>query len=74
MYTIRRLEEMAMSQRSQNEVVLFSVLLLPAHEVVAQGLTQREAEAWVRTYNDALGGRPCQAILAEEAVPLRPAA
>lgn len=55
--------------------VLYSVLLLPAHEVVAQGLTQREAEAWVRTYNDALGGSPSQAILAEEAAGgLRPAA
>lgn len=71
-----------MFQRAQTSVrcreypaVSYSVLLLPAHEVVAQGLTQREAEAWVRTYNDALGGSPSQAILAEEAAGgLRPAA
>ena len=53
---------------------LYSVLLLPAHEVVAQGLTLREATAWARTYNEALGGSPSQAIVAEEAVGLRPAA
>ena len=46
--------------------VSYSVLLLPAHEVVAQGLTHRDAAAWVRTYNETLQGSPSQAVLAEE--------
>ena len=44
----------------------YSVLLLPQYELVARGLSLREATAWVRTYNDVIHGDPAQAVLAEE--------
>jgi hypothetical protein len=57
-------------------VRLYSVLVLPKYEVVAHGLSSREATAWVQTYNDAVQGNPTHAILAEEAEPgmIQPAA
>jgi hypothetical protein len=57
-------------------VRLYSVLVLPKYEVVAHGLSFREATAWVQTYNDAVQGNPTHAILAEEAEPglIQPAA
>jgi hypothetical protein len=44
----------------------FSVLLLPRYEIVARGLSYRDANAWVQTYNDALQGEPARAVMAEE--------
>jgi hypothetical protein len=44
----------------------YSVLLLPRYEIVARGLSYREANAWVQTYNDALQGEPARAVMAEE--------
>lgn len=57
-------------------VRLYSVLVLPKYEVVAHGLSFREATAWVQTYNDAVQGNPTHAVLAEEAEPgmIQPAA
>ncbi len=45
---------------------LYSVLLLPRRELVARGLTLRDASAWMRTYNEVLNGGPNQAVIAEE--------
>lgn len=61
---------------SATRVRLYSVLVLPKYEVVAHGLSFREATAWVQTYNDAVQGNPTHAILAEEAEPglIQPAA
>ena len=44
----------------------YSVLLLPKYEIVARGLSYRDANAWVQTYNDALQGEPARAVMAEE--------
>ncbi|WP_254512790.1 hypothetical protein [Anatilimnocola floriformis] len=44
----------------------YSVLLLPQYELVARGLSLREATAWARTYNEVIHGDPAQAVLAEE--------
>lgn len=44
----------------------YAVLLLPRYEVVAHGLSFRDASAWVRTYNETLQGEPAIAVLAEE--------
>lgn len=44
----------------------YSVLLLPKYEIVARGMTYRDANAWVQTYNDALQGEPTRAVMAEE--------
>lgn len=57
-------------------VRLYSVLVLPKYEVVAHGLSFREATAWVQTYNEVVQGNPTHAVLAEEAEPgmIQPAA
>jgi hypothetical protein len=57
-------------------VRLYSVLVLPKYEVVAHGLSFREATAWVQTYNEVVQGHPTHAVLAEEAEPgmIQPAA
>jgi hypothetical protein len=44
----------------------YSVLLLPRYEIVARGMSYRDANAWVQTYNDALQGEPTRAVMAEE--------
>ena len=44
----------------------YSVLLLPQYELVARGLSLRDATAWVRTYNSVIHGDPAQAVVAEE--------
>lgn len=44
----------------------YSVLLLPRYEIVARGLSYRDANTWVQTYNDALQGEPTRAVMAEE--------
>ena len=64
MYTLHSLEELVMSTTLP---ALYSVLLLPRRELVARGLTLRDASAWMRTYNEALQGSPYQAVIAEEA-------
>jgi hypothetical protein len=48
------------------EMATYSVLLLPHREVAASGLTLAQADAWVRTYNGAMGGQPFRAVIAEE--------
>jgi|GEM_PF-6440388 len=64
-----RAANISIGTKSRVEVKMpasYSVLLLPKYELVARGLSLREATAWVRTYNDALLGDPAQAVLAEE--------
>lgn len=44
----------------------YSVLLLPQYELVARGMSLRDATAWARTYNSVIHGDPAQAVVAEE--------
>ena len=37
---------------------VYEVMLLPAMEVAERFCTLREAEAWMRTYNEVAGGFP----------------
>jgi hypothetical protein len=48
------------------EMTTYSVLLLPRREVAARRLSLREADAWIRTYNDVMEGKPATAVIAEE--------
>jgi hypothetical protein len=49
------------------ECATYSVLLLPRRELAARGLSLREADAWIRTYNGVMEGKPAVAVIAEEA-------
>jgi hypothetical protein len=51
----------------------YRVVLLPRQEVAAVGLSLREAQAWVRAYNEIMRDPRRQAVIAEEA-PQREAA
>ena len=45
---------------------MYRVILMPALEVVASGLSLREAQAWVQTYNQIMQCPARQAVIAEE--------
>jgi hypothetical protein len=51
----------------------YRVVLLPRQEVAATGLSLREAQAWVRAYNEIMRDPRRQAVIAEE-LPHREAA
>jgi hypothetical protein len=44
----------------------YQVVVLPQGEVAARGCSLREAEAWIRTYNEIMQPGPHQAVIAEE--------
>jgi hypothetical protein len=48
------------------ETATYSVVLLPGREVAARHLSLHEAEAWIRTYNGILHGKPFTATVVEE--------
>jgi hypothetical protein len=47
-------------------VSTYRVVLFPRLEVAARGLSLREAEAWVQTYNQIMQSSERQAMIAEE--------
>jgi hypothetical protein len=51
----------------------YRVVLLPSLEIAASGLSLREAQAWVKAYNQIMQSPVRQAVIAEE-VPNREAA
>lgn len=44
----------------------YRVVLLPRQEVAETGLSLREAQVWVQTYNDLMRDARRQAVIAEE--------
>jgi hypothetical protein len=44
----------------------YRVVLLPRQKVAAVGLSLREAQAWVRAYNEIMRDPRRQAVIAEE--------
>lgn len=44
----------------------YRVVLMPAMEVVESGLSLREAQVWVQTYNQIMQSPQRQAVIAEE--------
>lgn len=44
----------------------YRVVLLPQMELAARGLSLREAQAWVQTYNQIMQDPQCQAVIAME--------
>ena len=44
----------------------YRVVLLPQMELAARGLSLREAQAWVQTYNQIMQDLECQAVIAME--------
>lgn len=48
------------------DAVTYRVVLWPQMEVAAQGLSQREAQAWVQAYNQIMQSPRRQAMLTQE--------
>ncbi len=44
----------------------YQVVLLPKMEVVEQACTLGEAQAWIRAYNEVIGGSPTEAVIAQK--------